>query len=124
MLTRRATRKRCKPLPTQSYFEYSAEIVAGVYETAIDRKSAYEILKRRAAAAPAAKSNGDTLNSAAYVAGSWGSVRGGLLPFGGGSSGRKDTVVRAVGKSAARTISSQVGRELIRDVLGSLLRKK
>jgi hypothetical protein len=33
-------------------------------------------------------------------------------------------VVQAVVKSAARTIGSQVGRELIRGVLGSLLKKK
>jgi hypothetical protein len=47
---------------------------------------------------------------------------GGL--FGGsGIARRKDTVVEAMVKSAARTIGSQVGRAIIRGVLGSILRK-
>jgi DNA helicase HerA-like ATPase len=97
----------------------ASSIVAGVYETAVDRESAYEKLKGRVAAAPAGK---DGAGAGADSAGSsWGSVLGGLL---GGGSGRKDSVVQAVVKSAARTIGSQVGRELIRGVLGSLLKKK
>ncbi|SFC68608.1 helicase HerA-like C-terminal domain-containing protein [Collimonas sp. OK412] len=97
----------------------ASSIVAGVYETAVDRESAYEKLKGRVAAAPAGK---DSAGAGADSAGSsWGSVLGGLL---GGGSGRKDSVVQAVVKSAARTIGSQVGRELIRGVLGSLLKKK
>ena len=101
----------------------AASIVAGVYETAVDRESAYEKLKGRVAAAPAGKDGIDAAADAAGSAGgsSWGSVLGGLL---GGGSGRKDSVVQAVVKSAARTIGSQVGRELIRGVLGSLLKKK
>ena len=101
----------------------AASIVAGVYETAVDRESAYEKLKGRVAAAPAGKDGADAAADAAGSAGgsSWGSVLGGLL---GGGSGRKDSVVQAVVKSAARTIGSQVGRELIRGVLGSLLKKK
>jgi hypothetical protein len=44
----------------------------------------------------------------------------------GGSGGgrRKDTVVEAIVKSAARSIGSSVGRELIRGVLGSLMKRK
>jgi len=95
----------------------ASSIVAGVYETAVDRESAYEKLKGRAAAAPAGKDSA----GADSAGSSWGSVLGGLL---GGGSGRKDSVVQAVVKSAARTIGSQVGRELIRGVLGSLLKKK
>jgi hypothetical protein len=37
-------------------------------------------------------------------------------------SGRKDSVVEAMAKSAARTMGSTVGREIIRGVLGSLLK--
>ena len=48
---------------------------------------------------------------------------GGL--FGGsGLARRKDTVVEAMVKSAARSIGSTVGREIIRGVLGSIMRKK
>ncbi|MET3117491.1 DNA helicase HerA-like ATPase [Undibacterium sp. GrIS 1.8] len=56
---------------------------------------------------------GDTLKS----------VFGNLL---GGSSGirRRDNVAETMVKSAVRTIGSQVGREIIRGVLGSILKKK
>ncbi len=51
-----------------------------------------------------------------------GDAMGGL--FGGtGIARRKDTVVEAMVKSAARSIGSTVGREIIRGVLGSILRK-
>ncbi|WP_061937975.1 helicase HerA-like C-terminal domain-containing protein [Collimonas pratensis] len=97
----------------------TTSIVAGVYENAVDRESAYEKLKGRSAPAPTVKDGADS--SIGATVSSWGSALGGLL---GGSSGRKDSVVQAVVKSAARTIGSQVGRELIRGVLGSLLKKK
>ncbi|MEO6921370.1 MAG: helicase HerA-like C-terminal domain-containing protein [Collimonas sp.] len=100
----------------------ATSIVAGVYEAAIDRESAYEKLKGRSTA-PTAKDGvaGAEDSSISATVSSWGSALGGLL---GGGSGRKDSVVQAVIKSAARTIGSQVGRELIRGVLGSLLKKK
>lgn len=106
----------------------ATSIVAGVYEAAVDRESAYEKLKGRAASVPApaakggAEAGADSSSDSGGGSGtSWGSILGGLL---GGGSGRKDSVVQAVVKSAARTIGSQVGRELIRGVLGSLLKKK
>ncbi|WP_062112439.1 helicase HerA-like C-terminal domain-containing protein [Collimonas pratensis] len=101
----------------------TTSIVAGVYENAVDRESAYEKLKGRNAPAPTAKDGAEAGadSSIGATVSSWGSALGGLL---GGSSGRKDSVVQAVVKSAARTIGSQVGRELIRGVLGSLLKKK
>ncbi len=42
---------------------------------------------------------------------------GGLMT----GSGRKDSIVEAMAKSAARTMGSTVGREIIRGVLGSLM---
>ena len=51
-----------------------------------------------------------------------GDAMGGL--FGGtGIARRKDTVVEAMVKSAARSIGSTVGREIIRGVLGSIMKK-
>ena len=44
---------------------------------------------------------------------------GGVL--GSGGSRRGDTVLQAAVKSAARTMGSTVGRQLIRGVLGSLM---
>jgi len=114
-------------------------IVAGVYEKAVDRESAYEKLTRRmdsrmsskqesrVAVRPAAPQQTEKPETSPPSAGSsfGDTVRdmmGGL--FGGSGIGRrKDTVVEAMVKSAARSIGSQVGREIIRGVLGSILKK-
>jgi uncharacterized protein len=120
-------------------------IVAGVYENAVDRESAYERIKGRVAAptqpTPAARGSapqtvpqpGQAAPEAATAeppaAGSGTSfgesfknALGGL--FGGsGLAHRKDTMAEAMFKSAARSIGSQVGREIIRGVLGSILKK-
>ncbi|HBD37959.1 MAG TPA: hypothetical protein DC084_30705, partial [Cupriavidus sp.] len=45
----------------------------------------------------------------------------GTLTKGTGKTGRGDSILESMAKSAARTVGSQVGRELIRGVLGSLL---
>jgi hypothetical protein len=45
---------------------------------------------------------------------------GGLF---GGGGGRRESAVQAMMKSAARSIGSQVGREIIRGVLGSILKR-
>jgi DNA helicase HerA-like ATPase len=72
--------------------------IYGHYEKLVDRESAHEMLKSRAPQLeePPAK----TADS------SWQAEAGGLFD--------------AMGKSAARAIGSQVGREIIRGVLGSL----
>lgn len=113
-------------------------LVAGVYEKTVDRDSAYEKLKGRAAASPtqpqvqpqstnertarpqAPSSVPDAPSAPANTGGSGGwlsDVAGGLMR----GSGRKDSVLETVAKSAARSIGSTVGREIIRGVLGSIL---
>jgi len=42
---------------------------------------------------------------------------GGLMT----GSGRKDSLIEAMAKSAVRTMGSSVGREIVRGVLGSLM---
>ena len=114
--------------PAQRQQLVAGSLVAGVYEQAVDRESAHEALKGRAAAAPARAPAGRRMEDAGGPAGGasqpgaasggWlGDVAGGLLR----GSGRKDSVLETVAKSAARTIGSTVGREIIRGVLGSLL---
>lgn len=92
-------------------------LVAGVYERAIDRESAYEILKTRAdqpATAPVARSGSP--------AGSDSGVLGDLFGNMTGSGGRRrEGIVEAMAKSAARSVGSQIGRAIIRGVLGSLM---
>jgi uncharacterized protein len=91
-------------------------VLAGLYETAVDRESAYEKLKSKVvasgAAAPASGSSSGWLEAA-------GTAIGGV--FSGGGSRRGDTVVQAMVKSAARTMDGTVGRQIVRGVLGSLL---
>jgi len=106
--------------PAQRQALVAGSLVAGAYEKTVDRESAHENLKRRAADAPTAAPAGRTMDDAAPSApgGGWlGDTAGGLLR----GSGRKDSVLETIAKSAARSIGSTVGREIIRGVLGSLL---
>ncbi|MEW5771806.1 MAG: helicase HerA-like domain-containing protein [Pseudomonadota bacterium] len=96
-------------------------LVAGVYEKAVDRESAYEVLKARAAAAEAeqtAAAQAATQAKAQAPGGILGDLLGGATGAGGR---RREGVVEALAKSAARAVGSQVGRAIIRGVLGSLL---
>jgi len=96
-------------------------LVAGVYEQAVDRESAYELLKDRAAHGGAASgSQPVSAQQPAPKATTW---YGDLLSMGAGSSGgrRGDSLAETVAKSAARTLGSTVGRQIVRGVLGSLL---
>ncbi|MDO9224449.1 MAG: DUF853 family protein [Pseudomonadota bacterium] len=100
----------------------AGSLVAGVYENAVDRESAYEMLKSRAAqtAAEAPAPGRARAETAAPESASGG--LGGMLGdlFGPGGS-RRQGVGEALAKSAARAIGSQVGRAIIRGVLGSIL---
>jgi len=103
--------------PEQRAELMKSSLVAGVYEDAVDRQSAYEILKARAgqSAAGSAQPPGQTQP--------WYANLPSLESLGLGGSGRRrgDTLTQAMAKSAARTIGSGVGREIVRGVLGSLL---
>jgi hypothetical protein len=95
-----------------------ASTVHGKYETAVDRDSAYEKLKGRTAGTPAPQPG-------ASPAGAPQSSPLSDLLFGRtGPRGGKQSqgVLEAVGKSAARAIGSELGRQVIRGVLGSILR--
>jgi DNA helicase HerA-like ATPase len=117
--------------PEQRAAIIKASVVAGVYETAVDRESAYEKLKGKvesssAVNAPASSGAGVGTTPQGGSGSGWlgslesaGTALGGV--FGSGGSRRGDTVVQAMVKSAARTMGSTVGRQIIRGVLGSLL---
>jgi DNA helicase HerA-like ATPase len=97
--------------------------VAGLYDRTVDRESAYEKLQHRAAAQPPADSSAGSASQAGAEASSGGiggvfrDALGGLMT----GSGRKDSAIEAMAKSAARSMGSTIGRELIRGVLGTLL---
>jgi DNA helicase HerA-like ATPase len=110
-------------------------IVAGVYDKAVDRESAYERLKGRAVQAPPGQAQptpSPTATAASTAAGSDTATGGGILDglgplkdvlFGstGPRGGKHDGLAQAMAKSAVRTIGSSVGREIVRGVLGGLL---
>jgi DNA helicase HerA-like ATPase len=102
----------------------AASVVAGVYEQAVDRESAYEKLTSRVAATGAAPAGSQEAPVAPPAADSGSSIFGDVLGGLFGKPGRRDTAVQTMVKSAARTIGSQVGREIIRGVLGSILKKR
>jgi DNA helicase HerA-like ATPase len=99
----------------------AASPVAGHYEKQVDRESAYEKLKARAE--EVAQEKAAEAQQKAQPAAGAGSLASDIL-FGktGPRGGRQSQgLIEAMAKSAARTVGSQVGRELIRGVLGSLL---
>ena len=85
--------------------------VRGLYDTALDRESAFEVLKKARAAATAAEARAaepeveDEPERRAPAA----------------RASNRQGMGEAFAKSMLRTIGSQVGRELIRGVLGGLL---
>ena len=101
-------------------------VVAGVYEATVDRESAHEVLTARvatAAPAPVTRPRGPAPRTGAAQPAD-GTSLGGMLGGLFGATGKRDTPMQAMVKSAARSIGSQVGRELIRGVLGSLLKRR
>jgi DNA helicase HerA-like ATPase len=93
----------------------AASPLAGHYERAVDRESAYERLKARATEQP--------VESKTPAQSREGSLASDIL-FGrrGPRGGRQSQgLIEAMAKSAARTVGSQAGRALIRGLLGSLL---
>jgi hypothetical protein len=101
-------------------------LVAGVYEKAVDRESAYEKLKGRAETAPdAAAVKGKAGAAAAEESGG---LMGGLndILFGstGPRGGKRDGLAQTMAKSAVRTMGTTMGREILRGVLGGIFGAK
>ncbi len=102
--------------PEQRSQFVNSSVVAGVYENAVDRESAFEILKARAGQ-PRPSLPGTDTTPAGQGSPPWYATLPGMS-----SGGRRGVnLVEAMAKSAARTIGSSVGRQIVRGVLGSLL---
>ncbi len=102
--------------PQERQQTIQGSLLYGHYEKQVDRESAYEILKSRAAQsaeqAPPTETGGEDRGF------DWGGLLGGST---GPRGGRREGVLEAVARSAARTIGSELGRQVIRGVLGSIL---
>ena len=114
----------------------AASALAGKYEAAIDRESAYERLRQRAGAGPTAATQStqstqaeswsdrlfDRGNGGASTGTSAGTRAGASLGTGASVAASVATsLIGAVARSAVRTIGSQIGREIVRGVLGGIL---
>src|SRR6516162_7709572 len=90
-----------------------SSMVKGVYDTPIDRESAFEVLKSRTGLGISATgAPGQAPASPPWYAN---------IPGMSGGGRRGDNVLDVMAKSAARAMGSSVGRQIVRGVLGSLL---
>ncbi|WP_371816793.1 helicase HerA-like domain-containing protein [Rhizobacter sp. AJA081-3] len=125
--------------PDQRKALIAGSLVAGVYEKTVDRESAYEKLKGRAAqSAEVAKDMASEAENAVKAskplpgqasrqapAEEGGGMLGGLkdVLFGstGPRGGKREGLAESAARSAMRSVGSAVGREIIRGVLGGIL---
>jgi len=95
--------------------------IAGHYEKTVDRESAYEMLKARAAEELPPETATENRPTSGAAAGGIFDTLGSILGTPAPRKGRqRETAVEAFAKSAARSIGSELGRQLLRGVLGSL----
>jgi DNA helicase HerA-like ATPase len=110
----------------------AGSVVAGTYEKAVDRESAYEQLRDRSGGGttlPAGKGGAASTTGRVDPAPETAAGGGGLMDnlgdilFGstGPRGGKREGVVEAAAKSAARSMGSSIAREITRGVLGGLL---
>jgi DNA helicase HerA-like ATPase len=118
--------------PPERQAVIQGSLVFGHYEQAIDRESAYEMLKERAARETAALAEARAQAEA--------EAQARRAPYGDppppGKTSRpypdypparrpagrsRDTLMEAMAKSAARSVGSTLGRQILRGVLGSIL---
>ena len=124
--------------PAQRQALLAASIVAGVYEKALDRESAFEKIKGRtesrlaAVHEPSASPPPNPASKAATGQGTTAEIGaapaapgGGLLDsigaiFGGGARGTRTSAGEQMIRSAASAVGREVGRQIIRGVLGGI----
>ncbi len=99
--------------PEQRKALLDGSLVAGQYEKTVDRESAFEKLKDRRGDQSTPSIDADS--------GGLGGMLGKLGFPGGSGSSKREGVVEAAMKSAARAMASEAGRRIIRGVLGSIL---
>ena len=98
----------------------AGSLVAGTYDTPIDRESAYEKLRGRSdEGAPAATPKGGA--APAQEGGLMDGLNDMLFGTTGPRGGKKDGLVQTMAKSAVRTVGTNLGKEILRGVLGGLL---
>jgi uncharacterized protein len=114
--------------PAERQALVQGSVIFGHYEKIVDRESAYEMLKEKAARAAAeaqAQAEAQARQQAPYAypppAGRdrspYPQPQAPRRPAGR----QRDTLIEAMAKSAARSVGSNLGRQILRGVLGSIL---
>ena len=114
--------------PEQRQALLAGSLVAGVYEKLLDRESAYEVLMAHAGRSMAAEPASDGPKTPRVPgaptqapATSGGGLNEMLFGRTGPRGGQYDGLVQTMAKTAARSVASGLGRQIVRGVLGSLL---
>jgi hypothetical protein len=113
--------------PEQRKQIIQSSTIAGHYEKTVDRESAYEKLQSRAAdktatagAPPAPTASGDSTETATKPS-IFDTIGGAFKPTIGPRGAVHDSFATSMLKSATRAASSQIGRQIVRGILGSLM---
>jgi DNA helicase HerA-like ATPase len=120
-----APASRLGPLtPDERSQAIKGSVLYGHYEQQLDRESAYEMLRAKAAPATVASPQSADAPARSETGTAGGGVMGGVgdILFGstGPRGGKRDGLIDIAAKTVARTIGSSVGRQIVRGVLGSL----
>src|SRR5689334_8032643 len=115
--------------PDQRKQIINSSVLAGHYEKAVDRESAYEKLQARAGektqSAVASSVRGDEPKTqqpqSSVLAEALGTVTAAFQPTIGPRGGVHDSFAASMAKSAMRAASSQLGRQIARGLLGGIL---
>ena len=126
---------RVGPLTPQERADIIAQSpIRGKYDTAVDNESAYEILAARknldtAPAEAAQQSEGGLGGLLGSLGGLFGGSKPASEPAGKATRGRRppqslaEQVVANAARSMARTVGTQVGNAILRNVLGGLMKR-
>ena len=99
--------------PEQRQALLAGSLVAEQYEKTVDRESAFEKLKARRGTETTPTPNAES--------GGLGGILSKIgIPGMGGGTSKREGVIEAAAKSAARAMASEAGRRIIRGVLGSI----
>ena len=102
----------------------TGSLVAGTYDTPVDRESAYEKLRGRTDSAPSSIALPQGGAAAPEGGGLMGELNNVLFGSTGPRGGQKDGLVQTMAKSAVRTMGTSLGKEILRGVLGGIFGSK
>ena len=112
---------RIGPLtPAERTHVLQGSTVKGVYETPVDRESAYEKLKARAGTSETTETT-ETQRTTRTTDTTSTALNDLLFGSTGPRGGRREGVLESAAKSAARSMGSGLGRSILRGMLGSIL---